>query len=312
MKHLHVMVGILRDREGRVLISRRTVDRAHPGRWEFPGGKLEAGEAPEAGLRRELREELGIVAGRTRPLIRIHHDYPDFRVLLDVRELESFGGEPQSLEGQALRWLRPEELDSADILEADAPIIRALRLPDALLVTPDPRATPNFLQGLGTAIADGVRLVQLRAPSLDEGEYLDLARQVLDVCRRHDARLLLNADPAVLLAVDADGIHLNGRRLARIGERPVPKGKWLSASCHDRRDLELAARCGVDFVLLGPVMPTATHPQALPLGWHGFERLVEDACFPVYALGGMHPRDIERARLAGGQGIAAIRSLWNG
>src|SRR5690606_40517871 len=60
-------------------------------------------------LRRELREELGIVAGRMRPLIRIHHDYPDFRVLLDVRELESFGGEPQSLEGQALRWLRPEE-----------------------------------------------------------------------------------------------------------------------------------------------------------------------------------------------------------
>src|SRR5690606_10992885 len=86
MKHLHVMVGILRDREGRVLMSRRTVDRAHPGRWEFPGGKLEAGEAPEAGLRRELREELGIVAGRMHPLIRIHHDYPDFRVLLDVRE----------------------------------------------------------------------------------------------------------------------------------------------------------------------------------------------------------------------------------
>lgn len=310
MKQVHVMVGILRDREGRVLISQRTADRPHSGRWEFPGGKLEVGEAPEAGLRRELREELGVVAGAMQPLIGVYHEYPELHVFLDVREVRTYGGEPRSLEGQALRWLHPAELDDADILEADLPIIRALQLPDVLLVTPEPAFENSFLASLEAAIAGGVRLVQLRAPSLNERDYEQLAWQALQVCRTHGAKLMLNADPSILRRVDADGVHLNGARLRSLRQRTVAERKWLSASCHDERELALAAALGVDFALLGPVLPTATHPQAQAIGWRGFERLVGKAAFPVYALGGMRRKDVQRARDAGGQGIAAIRALW--
>jgi 8-oxo-dGTP diphosphatase len=84
----------------------------------------------------------------------------------------------------------------------------------------------------------------------------------------------------------------------------------LSASVHDRRELMMARDAGVDFALIAPVMPTASHPGAPVLGWDGFAALAALATMPVYALGGVAPADVARAWACGGQGVAAIRALW--
>ncbi len=124
---IHVAAGVLVNADGGVLIARRLPGTHMAGRWEFPGGKLETGEGPRQGLYRELREELGIDVQVAEPLLKLSHRYADRHVHLDVWLVTEFLGEPESLEGQALQWVLPELLHSIDLLEADAPIIDALR-----------------------------------------------------------------------------------------------------------------------------------------------------------------------------------------
>ncbi|MEZ5447117.1 MAG: thiamine phosphate synthase, partial [Gammaproteobacteria bacterium] len=83
-------------------------------------------------------------------------------------------------------------------------------------------------------------------------------------------------------------------------------------SCHDAEDLRQARRIEADFAVLGPVKTTASHPDWVPLGWERFSAMAVAAGLPVYAIGGMARSDVAVARRAGGQGIAAIRSLWGG
>jgi mutator protein MutT len=129
---VHVVAGVLIDGAARVLIAQRPAGKHLAGGWEFPGGKLEPGESRSAGLARELREELGIVIGQPRPLLRLRHAYPYGEVLLDVWVVRRYRGEPQGLDGQQLRWCRRDELSGVELLPADRPILAALRLPERL------------------------------------------------------------------------------------------------------------------------------------------------------------------------------------
>jgi 8-oxo-dGTP diphosphatase len=130
---IHVVAGALLDDTGRVLIAQRPPGKHLAGGWEFPGGKLEPGEDRRAGLARELREELGISIANPRPLLRLRHTYPEREVLLDVWVVRQFsGGDARGLDGQALRWCTQAELATAQLLPADGPIVRALRLPEQL------------------------------------------------------------------------------------------------------------------------------------------------------------------------------------
>ncbi len=133
-----MVAGVVIDTRGRVLIAQRPPGKHLAGGWEFPGGKLEPGEARAAGLARELQEEIGIVIGMPRPLMRLRHVYPYGEVMLDVWVIRRYRGEPRSLDGQALRWCKRAELATADLLPADRPIVEALCLPQRLrrAVTP--------------------------------------------------------------------------------------------------------------------------------------------------------------------------------
>ncbi len=129
----HVVAAALLDSAGRVLIAQRPPGKHLAGGWEFPGGKLEAFEDRRAGLARELREELGIIlSGPPRPLIRVRHRYDSGEVLIDMWVVRRYAGAPRGLDGQALRWCSRDELESVDMLPADAPIVAALRLPERL------------------------------------------------------------------------------------------------------------------------------------------------------------------------------------
>lgn len=123
---IHVAAGVLVDAADRVLIAQRPSGKHAGGFWEFPGGKLDAGESPREGLDRELAEELGIAVHRAEPLIDYVHDYPERRVHLHVFRVEAWGGVPTGREGQPLRWVPLAELAEAGILPADRRVLDAL------------------------------------------------------------------------------------------------------------------------------------------------------------------------------------------
>lgn len=308
---LHVVVTVVCNDQGEVLITRRPPHVHQGDRWEFPGGKVEADETVAAALRRELQEELGIEPLQARPLIRVPHDYADRSVLLDVWRVDRYSGSVHGREGQPLQWVAADDLRNHTFPAANLPIISAVRLPDAYLITPEPGPDQQtFLAALATALAGGIRLVQLRAKTLQPAAYLELAIEVVALCRRHHATLLLNAEPALVRQVGADGVHLSSERLLRLSQRPLDHDCWVAASCHDAQQLAQAAAIGVDFAVVGPVATTVSHPGVPALGWQGFAQLSERAAFPVYALGGMQVRDKTLAFAHGAQGIAAISGLW--
>jgi 8-oxo-dGTP diphosphatase len=202
-------------------------------------------------------------------------------------------------------------MDPACFPAADRPIITALCLPACMLITgPDPRNPEVFLARLARAVAGGIKLVQLRAHGLNQADYRDLARRAFVLCERGGARLLLNRDPDETLGIPRHGLHLGGHALARVIERPGRSDDLVGASCHAADDLLRAARLGLDYALLSPVRPTASHPEAEPLGWRRFTALTDAATLPVYALGGLTGADLEVACEHGAQGVAAIRGFW--
>jgi 8-oxo-dGTP diphosphatase len=129
---MRVVAGVLFDASGRVLISQRPPGKFLAGYWEFPGGKLDGGEAPEQALRRELQEELGIELRRCHPLLQLRHHYSDRAVELEVFVVDESVGEPSALEGLVLRWVRVAELPAQQLLPADGPIVEALTVQEGI------------------------------------------------------------------------------------------------------------------------------------------------------------------------------------
>ncbi|HVJ62097.1 MAG TPA: Nudix family hydrolase [Tahibacter sp.] len=308
---IHVVAAALVDAEGRVLLAQRPPGKHLAGYWEFPGGKVEPDESPLAALRREIREEIGVDVGDAQRLIAIPWRYPGKTILLDVYRVDEFHGVPHSCEGQPLKWVPLTSLDPDEMPAADHPVIHALHLPPTYLVTPEPGTDEAaFLDRLDAALDRGVRLVQLRAKALDDARLQPLAREALRRVRAAGGQLLINGRFDLVEELGLDGVHLTSAQLRRLDERPLSRLRWVAASCHDAEELALAQKLDVDFVVFGPVAATASHPGATPVGWDAFERFCAASTMPVYALGGMREHDIDRARVLGGQGVAAISGLW--
>ncbi|PYS55464.1 MAG: 8-oxo-dGTP diphosphatase MutT [Acidobacteria bacterium] len=121
-----VVAAVIRD-NGKILITQR-FDHVHlPGLWEFPGGKVEAGESLEAALKREIREELGLEIAVEDEIFTIEHEYPTKTVRLHFFNCSIIEGDPQPIEVADLRWVRPAELGQFEFPPADAGLIRILR-----------------------------------------------------------------------------------------------------------------------------------------------------------------------------------------
>jgi len=128
-KVLLVAACALIDPDGRVLIAQRPADKQMGGLWEFPGGKVEPGESPEAALIRELAEELGIAVQEAclAPFSFASHSYADFHLLMPLYVCRRWQGEPQAKEHTALKWVRPKDLKDYPMPPADVPLIPMLR-----------------------------------------------------------------------------------------------------------------------------------------------------------------------------------------
>lgn len=129
MKLVLVSAVALIDVDGRVLLAQRPAGKSMAGLWEFPGGKVEPGETPEAALIRELHEELGISTWRSclAPLTFASHSYPDFHLLMPLFACRRWDGVVQGREGQEIAWVRPENLRNYPMPPADLPLISTLR-----------------------------------------------------------------------------------------------------------------------------------------------------------------------------------------
>lgn len=297
-----VAAAVLERADGSFLLARRPRGKVYAGWWEFPGGKIHPGEEARAALARELREELGITLRCAYPWLVREHVYAHARVRLHFYRVTEWSGEPQPHEDQALVWQRPDRPMAAPLLPANAPVLAALALPLECAITDAARiGVPASLAALERRLRQGLRLVQVRDRELPEREAF--ARRVVAAAHRHGAKVLVAGMPGI-----GDGVHYSAAELMRLEAR-AHEG-LAAASCHKREELERAMRLAMDFVLLGPVKETATHPGAKPLGWEGFAAIARGTSIPVYAIGGLKPADLHAARSAGAHGLAMIRGAW--
>jgi 8-oxo-dGTP diphosphatase len=307
MTTLQVAVGVIKNPSGQILISFRDSKLHQGGLWEFPGGKIEASETVEQALARELMEELDISVHSATPLITINHQYPDLAVQLIVYSVEKFSGTVKSCEGQPFLWVAPDDLVNYKFPSANQPIITAARLPAyyAVLDDADPALLlDNFIK----ILKKGVKLIHARLKNVSMETTAIFLAQARPLCQAHEAILLLNSAVSYTERPIIDGIHLTSTDLLACDRRPDAY-QWVAASCHTLEELHHAQKIGVDFVVLAPVLPTPTHPEAHVLGWPGFAELVASTNLPVYALGGMALSDLPTVQRLGGQGISAIRAF---
>ncbi len=291
------------------LLGQRGPGTFYPGYWEFPGGKVEPGETPRDALVRELREELGIEVIEATPWIVREHVYAHAHVRLHFFRVTQWRGALRDHVHAALVWQHPEAPTASPMLPANGPLFSALRLPDFYGITHAWQiGAAAQLAALDTALTRGLRLVQLRESTLPEMQRESFVAAAVARCQQQGAQVLVNGDAQLARAVGADGLHLPAHQLMALNQRPP--FPLVAAACHERRELEHAARLGLDFAVLGPVRPTSTHPGDPGIGWESFAQLTAGLPLPVYAIGGLSAADMPEALTAGAQGIAAIRAAW--
>ena len=306
---LRVAVAVMLRDDGKVLLTQRLPGTPYPGYWEFPGGKLEAGESARAALMRELREELSIGVTRAVPWLVQRYVYPHADVELHFFRVLGWQGDPRGCDGQALAWQRPGAFDVTPLLPANAAVLRALQLPSVYAITmAEDLGVDSFLARAAIAIESGVKLIQLREKSFSEVELGRLAERLLALAQQVGARVLVNGDAELARRLGCAGVHWTSAAL--LAARRRPEGMLCAASCHDRDQLARAVELGVDFVVLGPVLSTPSHAAARPLGWARFEAMVGAMPVPVYALGGLVRGDLDRAMELGAHGVALRRDAW--
>ncbi|MFM1783189.1 MAG: hypothetical protein RIS14_942, partial [Pseudomonadota bacterium] len=260
--------------------------------------------------KRELKEELGIDVLATEPLMSVPQHTGSKSIMLDVFKVTKYTGQPRGLENQALAWVPNSKLRSYPMPPADLPVVAVLQKPPHYLITPEPTTdTTRFLRELDAALAAGQRLVQLRAKTWQEKPLKALLTLTVALCKKHKAQLLINGQLG--LAHDFDvGLHLTSEQLMALQSRPLAARLPVAASCHNLQQLKHAQALGLDFVVLGLVNKTASHPEVAPMGWTAWQEMRAEVSLPIFAIGGLGPQDVAAARQHGAQGVAGIRAFW--
>ncbi|MEO6565671.1 MAG: Nudix family hydrolase [Casimicrobiaceae bacterium] len=307
---VRVAAAVLLRADGQVLLAQRPPGKAYAGYWEFPGGKLEAGESPHAALVRELREELGVVVRRAAPWLVQEFSYPHAQVELHFFRVFEWSGELFGHDGQAFAWQTPGAWDVAPLLPANTRILSALALPDLYAISNAALIGEDALVARArSAFAAGLRLLQLRDRELPVERRLDLAARLVPLARGFGAKLIWNGTADEARRAGCAGVHWTSARLMAASARP--QDLLVGASCHHAAELAHAGELGLDFAVLGPVARTPSHPGAPLLGWNGFGAIAAETRLPVYALGGLGRDDLATAIAHGAQGVALLRGVWS-
>jgi len=308
-KFVDVAAAVIFRDDGAFLLGRRPPGSIYEGYWEFPGGKVEAGETPRLALSRELHEELGIDVESAYPWIVREFIYQHAQVRLYFFRVLRWSGVLRDLQHDALAWQFAGQVDVAPLLPANAPVLAALDLPDFYAISHAAEIGVDAqLAALGRALDRGLRLVQLRESGLAVARRAAFAHAAVELCHQFQARVLINGDSTLAGASGADGIQLTAAQMMSLKSRP--EFPLVAASCHDAPELAQAARLGLDFAVVGPVKETASHPGRPGMGWKILAEMLAGYPLPVYAIGGLGRADLQQAWGAGAHGIAAIRAAW--
>ena len=304
---------LLREIDGNTefLLAQRPRGKVYSGYWEFPGGKVEPGESLRQALLRELQEELGIKIDRAWPWLSCEFTYPHARVRLKFFRVTSWHGEILPIEHSGFVWMKiGDSAPVSPVLPANGPILRALELAATYALTnATENGIDNELARLDRALNNGLRLIQIRDKALPDVDRRNFATSVMQLARRfNDTIVLVNDDESLASEIGAHGLHISSDRLSQISQRPP--FEWVAASCHNAAELSLAAALSLDFAVLSPVLPTASHTQTQSIGWERFANLIERSSLPIFALGGMKPEMLELARQKGAHGLAMMRG-WH-
>lgn len=292
---IEVAAAVIQRPDGSFLLARRPQGKVYAGYWEFPGGKIEAGEEASRALSRELHEELGIDVERAWPWITRVFTYPHGTVRLHFFRVTAWKGDPHPREDQAIAWQRADAAMVAPMLPANAPVLASLALPVEYAVTDaSGMGIAEQLSRLEKRLREGLKLVQVREPSLKEAAAF--TKQVLGLAHRYGCKVMVKAP-----FPDADGIHLTAQDLMKLKS----KTGFTAASCHTREELERAMALELDFAVLGPI-----RDKSPALGWGRFREIAAGSSVPVYAIGGLTRADMEDAWRAGAHGVAMIRGAW--
>lgn len=294
---------------GDYLLAQRPEGKAYAGYWEFPGGKVEPGETHLEAIRREIAEELGIEILEATPWLLRRHVYEHASVELHFFRVTAWRGEPRGLENQRFVFQTAGAETVGPMLPANGPLLRGVALPVCYGITNARElGIDGMLSRLDSALADGLRLVQVREPGMARADLARFCREVVARCHAAGAKVLVNGDIDLARESGADGIHLPGRMLMQAGQKPdLP---LVGASIHNAQELARAEQLDCDFAVLGAVQATRTHPDIAPLGWEGFQAVAKRATLPVFALGGLGLRDAPVARRHGAHGVAMLRAAW--
>jgi 8-oxo-dGTP diphosphatase len=294
---IEVAAAVIQRPDGSFLLAQRPPGKVYAGYWEFPGGKVEAGEQAAHALSRELHEELGIDVERSYPWITRVFTYPHGTVRLHFFRVTAWKNEPHPREEQAIAWQRVDAAMVAPMLPANAPVLASLALPVEYAVTDaTTMGSAEQLIRLEKRLQRGLKLVQVREPGMKD--LAGFTRQVLGLANRYGCKVMTKAP-----FPGADGVHFTASQLK--GLREKPESALAAASCHTREELERAMALELDFAVLGPI-----RDKSPALGWQGFREIAAHSSIPVYAIGGLTRADLEQAWSAGAHGVAMIRGAW--
>lgn len=326
--YVRVAVGVILREDGAVLLSSRPVDKPWPHWWELAGGKIEPDETVISALKRELKEEIGITATAITPWVKYVHHYSVNIVELNFCKVTAWEGDPTPLENQNIAWHQPElpmALEIGPVLPATFPVLRWLQLADRYLLSSIGEGSQQniaaWLKKLQNALENGVGLVQFREPAwaknatseTEQEEIFAALQQTVSLCDQYGAYCLLNSIHPTSWLPHTDGLHLRSHDAARLAQQqqsaPITADQRLAVSTHNEQDLHYAAQLNSDFVVLGHVLPTASHPNEPALGWEKFAALAALAGRPVFALGGQSADSLHLAQQHGAHGIAGIRNI---
>ena len=300
-KLTEVAAAVIERPDGTFLLAQRPEGKPYPGYWEFPGGKIEPGESARDALVRELREELGIEVTHATPWITRVYAYTHATVRLHFFRVTAWGNEPQPLEDQDIKWQRIGAPDVAPMLPANAPVLAALALPAIMVVSSASEiGISAWISKLEERLPRERLLVQVREKGLDPLRVQHLLSRVIARAEPLGSRVVVNSGCGAF--PQATGIHLTARDLLAATARP--DGALVGASCHDERELAHAAHLPLDYVVVGAVKATASHPGGVVLGWERAAALIAGYPLPAYLIGGLTRADLPRAREAGAHGIA--------
>lgn len=307
MKIIKAVVGILRNENKEILITKRLKKQFMGGFWELPGGKIKVNESREQALTRELKEELGIQVKQLNLKQTMTYQYDDRIVNLSIYNVTQYKNTPTGIEGQKITWSSVNKLSNYKLLPTLKILVNALSLPNKYWITPASNHTSNeWLEKFTQKLRSGITLIQLRSKTMLDQEFIS---KLHNQCQQNNAKLLLNIPHKTFKETYCDGYHITTKEMLELSKRPCVNDKLFAVSAHNLDESMRSQKIGADFIVISPVQVTKTHPNTLPIGWNSANKVAQKLNIPVYFLGGMQLTDLNKALNASAQGIAGVSAF---